>query len=240
MRVLIVEDEPAIARRIERFTRELLGAELTALEVCARLDDAERAVDRAAFDVVLLDLDLHGRDGYALLERAAAGAFQTIVISAHAERAIEAFDRGVLDFVAKPFDRARLERAYRRLRDRTPPEAAARVLAVRKHGEIALVPVADVRYVKGAGAYSELVLRDGRTELHGRSLDGLSLLLPPAFERIHKSYIVRLDEVVRVHIREGTRYDVELRSGVRLPIGRRRYRAVLARLSPELSGRTTS
>jgi DNA-binding LytR/AlgR family response regulator len=231
MRVLIVEDEPAIARRIERFTRELLGPDLTAIELCTQLDDAERTVEREPFDVVLLDLNLHGRDGYALLERAAAGAFQTIVISAHADRAIEAFDRGVLDFVAKPFDRARLERAFRRLRDRTRPEPGARVLAVRKRGEIALVAVADVRYVKGAGAYSELVLRDGRTELHGKSLDGLSLLLPPVFERIHKSYIVRIDEVTRVHVREGTRYDVELRSGERLPIGRRRYRAVLARLS---------
>lgn len=229
MRVLIVEDEPAIARRIERFTREVLGG-LAALEVCARLDDAERTVDRAGFDVVLLDLNLQGRDGFALLERAAAAAFHTIVISAHAERAIEAYDRGVLDFVAKPFDRARLERAYRRLLDRTRSDGGARVLAVRKHGEIVLVPVADVRYVKGAGSYSELVLRDGRTELHGKSLDGLSLLLPPIFERIHKSYIVRLDEVTRVHVREGTRHDVELRSGERLPIGRQRYRAVLARL----------
>lgn len=54
MRVLIVEDEPAIARRIERFTRELLGPDLTAIELCTRLDDAERTVERAAFDVVLL------------------------------------------------------------------------------------------------------------------------------------------------------------------------------------------
>jgi hypothetical protein len=42
---------------------------------------------------------------------------------------------------------------------------------------------------------------------------------------------VRIDEVTRVHVREGTRYEVELRSGERLPIGRQRYRAVLARLS---------
>jgi two-component system response regulator LytT len=230
VRILIVEDEPAIARRIERFTRELLGADLTSIEICTRLEDAARAVDRAVFDVVLLDLNLHGRDGYALLERAAAGAFQTIVISAHADRAIEAFDRGVLDFVAKPFDRARLERAYRRLLDRTRPDAGARLLAVRKHGAIVLVPVADVLYVKGAGAYSELVLRDGRSELHGKSLDGLSLLLPPVFERVHKSYIVRIDEIARIHVREGTRYDLELRSGERLPIRRQRYRAVLARL----------
>jgi DNA-binding LytR/AlgR family response regulator len=230
MRVLIVEDEPAIARRLERFTRELLGPELTSIETCARLEDAERAIDRAGFDVVLLDLNLQGRDGYTLLERAAAGAFHTIVVSAHPERAIEAFDRGVLDFVAKPFGRARLMRAYQRLRDRARPDAAARLLAVRKFGAIALVPVADVLYVKGAGAYSELVLRDGRSELHGKSLDGLSLLLPPIFERIHKSYIVRLDEVARIRVREGTRHDVELRSGQRLPIGRRRYPAVLARL----------
>lgn len=230
MRILIVEDEPAIARRLERYTRELLGADATSIQVCRRLEDAERALETAALDLVVLDLNLGGRDGFALLERASAGAFHTIVVSAHPERAIEAFDRGVVDFVAKPFDRARLERAYRRVLDHARSDHAARVLAVRKAGSIVVVPIADVLYVKGAGPYAELVLRDGRTELHNKSLDGLQLLLPAVFERVHKSYIVRMDEVTRVHVREGTRYDLELRSGELLPIGRSRYRAVLARL----------
>lgn len=224
MNVLIVEDEPAIARRLERLTRELLGPSLFSLTRCARFDDAVRALSGASYDVVLLDLDLRGRDGSALLERIRAA---TIVVSAHAERAIEAFDWGVADFVPKPFDLARLERAFQRVRERGPTSHA---IAVRKHGAIELVPIAEVHYVKGAGPYAELVLRDGRSELHTTSLDALHRVLPPEFERTHRSYLVRISDVARVHIREGTRYDLELRTGERLPIGRSRYRALLARL----------
>jgi DNA-binding LytR/AlgR family response regulator len=234
VRVLIVEDEPAIARRLERFTRELLGPSLISIDRCARFDEAAHALSAASYDVVMLDLDLRGRDGSALLEGIPTGSIRTIVVSAHPERAIEAFDWGVVDFVPKPFDLARLERAFQRLRERG---SAARAIAVRKHGGIVLVPIAELHYVKGAGPYAELVLRDGRSELHATSLEALHRVLPPEFERTHRSYLVRISDVARVHVHEGTRYDLELRTGERLPIGRSRYRTILARLrKPSPSG----
>ncbi len=225
MRVLVVEDEPVVGRRIARLTREIFGAELELIGVCRNLLDAEEILDRASIDVLLLDLNLFGRDGFDLLRRAVSRSFQTIVISANANRAIEAFDYGVLDYIAKPFSRERLVRAFERVGStRAGNGAAARVLAVRKRGGIVMVAVHEVLFIKRVGPYSELHLRDGRVELHEKSLEGLLAVLPTDFERIHKSYIVRLSEIVKLRAREGTRYELELRTGQQLPIGRTRYR----------------
>lgn len=231
MRILIVEDEALIARRVERLSREILGDRIEHLKAVATLQEALRHLAEHPVDVLLLDLNLNGRDGFELLKTSAAGAFHTIVVSANTDQALRAFEYGVLDFIGKPFNRARLARAYDRLLDAgRRADYAARYLAVRRTGRIDLIPVADVRYVKGAGSYAELVLHDGSTALHDKSLDRLIALLPPVFERIHKSYIVAMDGVVSLHRYEGSRYEVELRDGTRLPVGRTRYKEIMARL----------
>jgi len=82
----------------------------------------------------------------------------------------------------------------------------------------------------GAGSYSALHLNDGSTELHDKSLDKLHALLPPVFERIHKSYIVKMSAVTGLLIHEGSRYAVTLRNGLTLPVGRTRYKQIKEKL----------
>lgn len=229
MRVLLVEDEPVIARRLERLLRAEAGAEIARVDTCATLDDARARLADGDVDVLFLDLNLNGRDGFDLLADATASAFHTVVVSAHAERAIEAFALGVLDFVPKPFGAERLRVTLDRLRGARAEHPAAR-LAVRSAGRLDLVPVADVLYVEAAGAYSELILRDGSRRLHGKPLDRLLAVLPATFERVHRSFLVRLDEVVRLRTREGSRYALVLASGEEVPVGRTRVDAVRARL----------
>ena len=66
-------------------------------------------------------------------------------------------------------------------------------------------------------------LSRSQTELHDKSLDKLHALLPPVFERIHKSYIVKMSTVAGLLIHEGSRYEVERNNGLMLPVGRTRY-----------------
>lgn len=231
MRVLIVEDEPLSARRLERFVREKLDGQLELLHAVPALDDATGWLEANPVDLVLLDLNLNGRDGFDLLARAAAGAFHTIVVSASVDQALRAFEHGVLDFVAKPYTAERLAQALARFTEgRTRAEYSARLLAVRKLGRVELVPVDDVVYVRGAGSYSELVLTNGKTELHDKTLEKLLAVLPSHFERVHKSYLVDLRQVAAFHASEGSRYEVELKTnGERLPVGRERWKELKTR-----------
>jgi DNA-binding LytR/AlgR family response regulator len=225
MRLLLVEDEARIAARLERFCREILGARLDVLRVAAALDEAGARLDEEPFDVLLLDLNLHGEDGMSLLARSVAGSFHTIIVSANTDEALRAFEYGAIDFVPKPFSRERLAQALQRATD-TGGRArhAAAKLAVRKLGRVELVAVDDVLYVQGAGNYSELVLHDGRRELHDKTLEKLAAVLPADFERIHKSFLARLGAIKALHAREGSQYEAELTNGLRLPVGRTRYR----------------
>ena len=227
MRILIVEDEAAVARRVEQFCRRIIGPRLEWLRVSETFDAAHATLAEAPIDVLLLDLNLGGRNGMGLLESNVARSFHTIIVSANTEHALLAFERGVIDFVAKPFTEQRLEEALRRVSEPGGRAAhAARFLAVRKQGRVELVPVDDVMYVQGADDCSELVLANGRRELHDKTLEKLQALLPPVFERIHKSYLVRLSAVKALHAHEGSRYEAELTNGLFLPVGRTRYKEI--------------
>ena len=233
MRVVIVEDELLIARRIERFCREELGERLESLRVAMAYDEACALLAEKPIDLLFLDLNLDGRDGMKLLADAVAGSFHTIIVSANTDQALRAFEWGVLDFVPKPFTRERLAAALQRVCARTAQAScAAKYLAVRKHGRIDLVPIEQILYVEGAGAYAELVMADGRRELHEKTLERVHALLPPAFTRIHKSFVVRMTAVKTLHASEGSHYELELKNGVRLPVGRQRYKELLGLLLP--------
>ncbi len=231
MRVLIVEDEPLIAQRLERFCREILGEKLEAVRVASLFSEASARLDESPIDLLLLDLNLHGRDGMELLARSVAGSFHTIIVSANTEQALRAFEFGVIDFVPKPFSKERLAQAITRVTERDGRAAgAAKFLAVKKYGKVELVEIDRVLYVEGAGAYAELVLDDGKRELHDKTLEKLHALLPPGFERIHKSYVVRWSAVKALHAQEGSHYEAELRNGLRLPVGRTRYKELREKL----------
>ena len=200
MKLVLIEDEPLVAQRLERFCREVLGTSLERLHRASSYDEAAAWLGENAVDVMLLDLNLEGRDGMELLKRSVASAFHTVIVSANTDRALEAFHYGVLDFVPKPFTRERLAQALARACGPvTRGGQAARNLAIKKSGRIELVPVDDVLYVQGAGNYSELVLGDGRRELHDKTLEKLETLLPGDFERTHKSYLVRLSAIKALH-----------------------------------------
>ncbi|MEQ9286562.1 MAG: LytTR family DNA-binding domain-containing protein [Cyclobacteriaceae bacterium] len=230
MDILIVEDESRIAKRVERMTRDFFGNTLNSVSHINTLREALVFIENNALDLVLLDLNLNGEDGFDLLTVAVAESFQTIIISAYKDQAITAFEYGVLDFVPKPFSRDRLEQALHRV---TSKEEAitdmVRFLAVKKRQRIQLISIEDLVYIRGAGAYTELFLADGSKELHDKSLEKLEQLLSNSFERIHKSYIVRMSEVKGIVVKSGSKYLAELKNGDFIPIGRTKYKALKAK-----------
>lgn len=237
MKVLIVEDERVAARRLERLTREILGESVSEVVCMERLDDSEAFLTRNDIDLILLDLNLNGQDGFDLLKRASAGPFQTIVVSANTDRAIEAFEYGVTDFVPKPVMRERLESALKRVGgDHAQASAgavSAKYLSVKRNGALYLIPVEQVSYLRGAGDYVEIHLKDKSVELHSKSLEALERILPERFVRVHKSFLVDTSAAGRVIVHGGGKYEMELADGTLVPVSRSRYRELAGRLGAE-------
>lgn len=230
MNILIVEDEARIAKRIDRLTREILGDKLNSLGHVYTLMDAQSFIQNSPLDLVLLDLNLNGVSGFDLLTEAVSESFHTIIISAYKDQAITAFEYGVLDFVPKPFNKDRLEQALNRVNDKgNNASSSIKYLAVKKRGKIQLIPIEDVLYIKGAGAYTELFLTNGTKELHDKSLESLEQLLVNSFERIHKSYLLKMSEVKEIIVSSGSKYMAELKNGTMIPIGRTKYKDIKAK-----------
>lgn len=230
MNILIIEDESRIAKRIERMARNFFSNTLNSLTCIDTLSGALEFIKNNPLDLVLLDLNLNGENGFDLLGTAVSESFHTIIVSAHKEQAISAFEYGVLDFVAKPFNQIRLDQAFNRviLKEKTD-SGNIKLLAIKKRGGIQLVPIESLLFIKGAGAYTELFLNNGKKELHDKSLEKLEQLLPDIFERIHKSYLVKMTEVKEIIVKSGSKYMAELKNGELLPIGRTKYKDIKAK-----------
>ncbi|HEY0157762.1 MAG TPA: LytTR family DNA-binding domain-containing protein [Thermoanaerobaculia bacterium] len=229
MNIAIVEDEAVVARRLERMVRDLV-AEAT-INVATTLGAAVELLRVRSIDLLFLDLNLQGKDGFRVLEEAAAAPFQTIVVSAHHEQALRAFEYGVTDFVAKPWSEERLRMAVERAATREPRQRA-RMLVVRKGRELRTIPIASILYVRGADDYAELHLADGTVHLHEKSLAALESLLPETFLRVHRSYIANT-----AHARGLRTGALVMEDDSLVPIGRTYRDAVKSLWSAGLSAR---
>ena len=228
MKIVIVEDEYMVAKRLKRFVENAFE-NITQLKCFDTLDDARDYLADHIIDVLFLDLNLNGKDGFELLKQQVSQAFHTIVVSANAERAIEAFDIGVLDFIAKPFTQERVQKAVDRLHQ-SDTQGQSKFLSYKHLGKIELLPIKDVLYLKAAGHYCEIYTHKGHSILHDKSLDKLMILMPPNFERIHRSYAVPLESIQSIRSEEGSKYSLKLVNGQQLPIGRTRVKSLKSRL----------
>jgi len=231
MRLLIVEDEYSIARDIAYQCRQILGDRIVSLIIIQTFAAARDYLDKHHLDLLLLDLNLGGENGYDLLKHAVSGSFHTVVISAYSERAVEAFEYGVLDFLPKPFETSRLQKAFDRYYGKIKEDRqAVQYLTGRKRKGYFIVAAADVLYFKAALDYSEAVLKTGKKEILEKSLNRLSQILSSRFFRIHRSYLVDIDQISSFTPVTRGSSRVLLKNGQTLPLSKRRHKELRKRL----------
>ncbi|UCE06867.1 MAG: response regulator transcription factor [bacterium] len=232
MRILIVEDEYSIARDIEWNCQQILGTKIESMQIIQTLEAATDFLLNNPIDLLLLDLNLGGKNGYELLRAAVAGSFHTIIISAHTEQAIEAFEYGVLDFLPKPFDEARLGKAFDRYFGRVARDGSStKYLTVRKRHKHVILPIDEILYFKAANYYSEAVLNTGEVEILDKSLDRLVQILPSRFFRIHRSCIVDINYIESFTPVINGSSQLTLKNGEKLPLSKRRYKELRDRMN---------
>lgn len=218
MRVIVVDDEPAARRKVIRFLREHSD-----VEIAGEAQNGRQAVERiAAFepDLVFLDVQMPDMDGFAVVD-AIAGSERIpaiVFVTAYDEFALRAFEVSALDYLLKPFDRERFERALERARRTvavTADSGQAQLLhlleAVRRPGQYLrriLVPaegrsifvnVADIVRLEADRNNVAIYSRRGTFAIRS-TLEALEEKLDPGqFVRVHRSHLVNLDAIKEVH-----------------------------------------
>jgi len=232
MHIVIVEDEPIIAQRLKRQIGEILEAEKPIIKWFDDIEDANEYLTQQSIDLLMLDLNLHGENGFDLLKDVSAQSFHTIIVSAYSEQAITAFEFGVLDFVAKPFQKERLQAALTRFTDKSSHASnELKQLAVKKHDGLSFIKIADINFIKADSHYTQLHMNTFDFALHDKPIDKLAMLLPEQFVRVHRSYIVDINKVVELKIGSGASYQLLMQDNIEVPVSRSRYQQIKSLLS---------
>ena len=226
LRCLIVDDEELARQRL----RELLGEEPD-IEIAGEAPDGDAAVEAIRTlrpDLVWLDIQMPGCDGFEVLRRVGPDAPMIVFVTAYDQYAIRAFDAMALDYLLKPFDRERFRQTLDRARDvlaardaNPLPEQLAALLAERQHdyprrmvlkeaGRIEFVRVDDIRWIEAQGNYVKLHAMSGAPLLRCTMKEMATRLDPQHFLRIHRSTIVRLGNVREMKPMGGGDYLVRL------------------------------
>jgi two-component system LytT family response regulator len=259
IRVLVVDDELLARERIMDLLAHEPGVEMvgTADNGIAAVDAIRgKSPDLVFLDVQMpgkTGLDVVREIG---ADRMPA----TIFVTAFDQYALRAFDLAALDYLVKPFDDERFEQAFRRARQLielremgklreqllavlqhgSPEPASSRPttdssgylerIAVEMRGKVRVVPVEQIDYITADGPYAELHTGD-KTHLIRETMQTLEERLDPRhFVRIHRSAIVKLQLVDTLLRGAGGDYEVQLKSGLRLPVSRSRREELEKRL----------
>ncbi len=231
MRILIVEDEPIHARYLAHTLKEIPATKDAVVQTQRTLTAAECHLQEFPVDLLFLDLSVYGGDGFDLLRAFAGAEFATIVVSAHPDRAIEAFDCGVVDFIAKPLTKARLQTAIDRFTTRRhETRHNLQFFSIQNDGVLETVRLAAVSHFEAADKKTILYLEDGSHRVSTRKIGRIEGVLPPRFQRVHRSFIVDTERIEALETAPGGRYALRLRGGTRMPVSRRVYQSLKEKL----------
>lgn len=218
MTALVVDDEPKAIERLAELLEFFPGVEV--IGTARDVGDAERFLAGRSPDVVFLDINMPGRLGFDLVASVPAST-RIVFVTAHEDRAVEAFRSGAVDYLLKPVDRDRLAITIERLESLLPATRPAAGDAVESGGSadddageasgdtadavtfslaggrgFETVPYADIVWVEAVRNYTRVQARDRRPRIIRRTMaEWQSILSGAAFGRVSRSLIVQLSAI---------------------------------------------
>lgn len=238
LKALLVDDE--------ELARQLLREYLTGqpdIEIageCANGFDAVKAIQELKPDIVFLDVQMPKLDGFEVLELIETNA-AIVFVTAYDQYATKAFDAAAVDYLLKPFDETRFHTALNRVRRRLAENAnrlldanqlknAAKVpgqfverIVVKDGTRVHIIPTKQLDFVEAQEDYIA-IHSAGKTYLKQQTISSLEETLNPSqYIRVHRSYIVSLEQVSKIEPFTRDSRIAVLKSGAQVPVSRTGY-----------------
>jgi len=260
IRTLIVDDEP-LARRNLRLLLEK-DPQIEILDECRNGREAVHAVKSLSPDLIFLDIQMPEMDGFDVLASVRAERIQAIIfVTAFDQYALKAFEVHALDYLLKPFNDARFQRALDQAKaqieqralnkvsrkllalledreskreQRAPHQTYLTRLMIKLASRVVLLKVNEIDWIEADGNYAKLHVGSKSHLLREKMHDLETQLNPERFVRIHRSIIVNLDRIKELHPHFNGDYIVVLDNGVQLKLSRSRREHLESRLKTVL------
>jgi two-component system LytT family response regulator len=240
LRVLIADDEALARERLRQFVEGEGDLQITG--ECGDGAETLRAIRETLPDLVFLDVCMPKLDGFGVIAALELHQIPSIIfVTAHDQYALRAFETHALDYLLKPFDRIRFQKALRRAReaithvhDQRRLEKVCELLhrlqvslpirsrfAVRCQDRTVFVNSEEIDWIGGANNYAELHVGKS-TYLLRETITVLAERLPPGrFLRISRSLIVNVDRIMECQPKGCGAYAIVLRDGTEFSVGRK-------------------
>jgi two-component system LytT family response regulator len=247
LQALIVDDEPqsrvALKGKLDLFCPEI--------EVIGEAESVAAAVDLCEIkkpDLLFLDVNLAGEDGFEILERLKEHESRmpdVIFITAHDEHAIRAIKFSAADYLLKPIDPEELVKAVRKvetIRDVDPApklntlienirqaSGSPKKIVIPSSDGLHVVKMNDISRCESSSNYTQFFLITGKTMLASKTLKEFDGMLSPYnFERIHKSHLINMN-YVKKYVQSDGGY-VIMEDGSRIPVANRKKEQLVSLL----------
>lgn len=232
IKTLIVDDEPLAAGLVKEFLSAYPQFEVVA--ICHDGFEALKAIQLFQPELIFLDIQMPKITGFELLELL-ENPPAVLFTTAFDQYAVQAFDVKGIDYLVKPFSEARFAQAITRFlsqqKTKTVPEAVDypvseernKRIVVRVKNEIKIIQTQEVRYFEAEDDYISIHTQEGKF-LKKMTMKQLEESLDPEkFARVHRSYLVNLQEVAGLEPYEKESYLLRLRSGQKIPVSKSGY-----------------
>ncbi len=241
--VLIVDDEP-LGREVVRHMLAV-HSDFAIVGECGDGEKALAAIKRLGPQLVFLDVQMPKIDGLSLLERLRGDKRPFVVlVTAHDQYAVRAFQADAVDYLLKPFDQERFDGCLTRIRRRLEQGEEARLgkslrdlmqgnaagdtartfadrLVIRENGRVFFVGTEEIRWLEAAGNYVEVHVDTGKAHLVHETMASMEEKLDPAlFLRVHRSTIVNIARIKELQPHLNGEYIIVLKDGGRVKLSR--------------------
>jgi two-component system LytT family response regulator len=239
IRTLVVDDEPIARERIMSLLQQESDVEV--IGECSDGGQAVSAINEQSPDLVFLDVQMPGTDGFGVIQNIGADRMPTVVfVTAYDEYALKAFEVHALDYLLKPFGKDRFQETLKHAREhlerRRAGDLGRRLLAlvqdlkpepprldrlvVKSGGRVFFLRTDEIDWIEAAGNYVRLHLGE-ESHLFRETMNGMeSRLDGRQFARIHRSRIVNTERIKELQPWFNGEYVVILRNGTRLTLSR--------------------
>ena len=232
IKTLIVDDEPLAAGLVKEFLSVYPQFEVVA--ICHDGFEALKAIQLFQPELIFLDIQMPKITGFELLELL-ENPPSVLFTTAFDQYAVQAFDVKGIDYLVKPFSEARFAQAITRFlsqqKTKIVPEAVDypvseernKRIVVRVKNEIKIIQTQEVRYFEAEDDYISIHTQEGKF-LKKMTMKQLEESLDPEkFARVHRSFLVNLQEVAGLEPYEKESFLLRLRSGQKIPVSKSGY-----------------
>jgi len=234
-KIIIIDDEPLARSIVKEYLQKY--TELEMVQECNDGFEGLKAIQQHQPDLIFLDIQMPKINGFEMLELIDQPP-AVIFTTAFDEFAIKAFEAHAIDYLLKPFNQERFDKAIQKWKEQvagsqkntnelleTASQSPAQSLriVVKTGSKIKIIPVHDVYYLEAADDYVKVFTQEG-SFLKNKTMSHFEKTLDPQqFVRSHRSYIVNVQQITRIDPYEKDNHIAILKSGGRVPVSRNGY-----------------